>query len=92
MSQARRPSFHRWTAMHWMKLLEEELSLHGTPSDPIKRSAYFSGRNGALFNFRRVFVLCCPYSIWNRLVPKPAFVPRNSVPRIIMRMCTKLEK
>jgi hypothetical protein len=34
-----------------------------------------SGRNSHVFDFRRVFILCCPYSISNRLGLKLVFVP-----------------
>jgi hypothetical protein len=65
---------------------------HGTRGDFIKRSAYFAGYTGPVFDFRHVFISCRPYSISNIFTVKPAFVPRDEMPPIIVRLCAEFEK
>jgi hypothetical protein len=64
MSQVDGPSFHQWTMLHWRKFSDEAFQRHGTRGDFIKQSAYLSGRNGPVFDFRLVFIQCCPCRSW----------------------------
>jgi hypothetical protein len=74
-----------------MKLWEKALQQHGTPEDSIKQPAYFSGRNGLVFDFRHVFIQYCPYSISCILAIKPTFFPVTGAANYCARLRGVLE-